>query len=504
MSARDCLLVTFSDSDNLGVVDMVSGDTNVVEIPHFESLYSVGVSGASDKPYIRFDGDGGRTAKYAGDGKLDSEANDFGPASIYNSAPYLNSAGKFTWEVGTPLRMGPGMYCWPKVSNDLYSGFIVKNGNGDTLFETSDGNFPSVVSGFAVRVPGDAADRQLNSTWTGQVSFDASYGALWNTQLIFANGEIFILLSTYGDDSHEHVYLCKLSYNSTNMNFDIVSAEHVLDAASWGDVVSTANRSYVTDDGRVSLETRYGIAAELNLSTKAINVFTSDRNNHYGMSNFMYDIGALAHSSTMITYDLWSAFSTQESYDEVRTVGLPIGSFNRNLVKSIQHLAPAADLPAIVSSNWNIGVQNRPIKGMTDAVLVLFYYYQDNDGNKQLFKNGCVFNFVTMTSKVFSTEGLYTGMPCNLAVLYPSDAILSQRQAYAVTGKTTHNGLNISTDVILIDNESKRIIGRTKSNPSTGDYVFRCWTPGKKTILAVHPVTGDLWIAAQRDPVAVG
>jgi hypothetical protein len=48
-----------------------------------------------------------------------------------------------------------------------------------------------------------------------------------------------------------------------------------------------------------------------------------------------------------------------------------------------------------------------------------------------------------------------------------------------------------------------RIVGRTKADPVTGEYSFRCWTTGKKSILAQHPVSKGLRIAAELTPVLV-
>jgi hypothetical protein len=93
--------------------------------------------------------------------------------------------------------------------------------------------------------------------------------------------------------------------------------------------------------------------------------------------------------------------------------------------------------------------------------------------------------------------------PCPLAAMDVRDMLVTTLPAYQITGTIELDGSAVETQLFVMENESMRIVGRTKADPVTGEYSFRCWTTGKKSILAQHPVSKGLRIAAELTPVLV-
>lgn len=189
------------------------------------------------------------------------------------------------------------------------------------------------------------------------------------------------------------------------------------------------------------------------------------------------------------------------SHDVIRDSGLSVRSVSSNLDTSIVAVPPlnGTYLPASEGTIWG--------GNEIDGDSLIFYTYAITpvgETTPQVVHSFALVDLTTgnVTAHNFADK-VTVNAPCPLAELDLDSVLVTTLPAYEITGTIKLNGSNTETQLFVMDNESMRIVGRVKADPVTGEYSFRCWTTGKKSILAQHPVSKGLRIAAELTPVLI-
>ncbi len=511
MTARNVLSLNHSDSGILTTVDLVSGHATAVEIPHFEALNDIYPGPTQDSIWAEFDGDGGRVAKYIGDGQLASEANDYSPTGIYDTPSYPSSSSNLQWAVNTPIYVGRNTTLHP-TNNDFYSsGYEIKNSVGTVILSSNytyslDASIDIIASAAILtdNINGNDYGISLNNN----LVFDYnSYEGTSLSGLILTNGKIYgIGRIEVGGAVGYHSYLVELEYNSGNNTLVAIAKHHLQTETSWnGKLVSQNSQHYCLEtDNIVVLGTDWGYPAEINLDTFTLTI--SEGGSFYGYrgaEDFLLTARKLAHLTVLKSLGDYDTLKSESSYNECRTLGFPITIIDRDFNTSISRTRAISELPEIISTNWQIVHDDEMVDGIQGRCWIL-YAYRDSNNVLNLLDKLVVVNADTNEVYVSDVSNLRNSTDNKLAEMTVYRAVIYQKQAYKVEGTVKQNGVGIVTDVILVDNTSKKVIGRAKSAAGTGAYYFRCWTPGKKSVFAIHPTTGGLRLAAEITPVAVG
>ncbi len=319
------------------------------------------------------------------------------------------------------------------------------------------------------------------------------------------NGQWFTLGVAQWGSLYEMYYVPVVYDSGSNTFIPDGAPTKLYETTDWSQVTAS-NGMFYTDDGRVIYKTTYDYPAVLDLATLTMTITPGiSRSGHFGLDYFDSDIKPLSFVSSTRKVDLATATDTQAAWESLRANGLPINVLDRNLSNAPVFTAPLTFLPELTSTDWRISDQTRDIFGTDFNKQVCYlYYWQDDAGVKHPINIMMIVDRENATVTEFDLEPILNTGPCPLAPIDLVDTGFMQKQAYAVNGRITVSNQSAEVDVVLVDNTSKRIIGRTKSDPITGNYSFRCWTPGKKSIFAIHPETKALRMAAQRTPVAVG
>ena len=502
-----CLLMNHTDSNMLTVIDMVTGHVSSSEVPHMEAVDRIYPGPNLADPYIKFDGDGGRVASYLGDGQVGDVAFDPTPAIVGNYTPYTPQ-GLYKFYSDTWIRIGRNTCLWPKVNNDPSSGFDLKMNDGTLILSSNTAMMPEIdyvasapgLTVFASSDPGHVGTQYTVDVNSGYLS----YGEYLGTDIcinFFVDGRIFAIGQVWIENGMSH-FLVEFEYNSVTDKLVAISSTEISNSPTNQNWVNSYN-TFVKEDGTIILRTNWNAPAELDFNTKVLTIYPGDTfEARYGINNFWDVAKALAHNSTIDFMGDWQTLTSESTYSDCRLYGLPVIKIDIDLNQTGYRTNPLPELPEVNSTNFFIGASSTNLDSSGYRVWSIDTY-RDSDGVDHLVNKIVIGNVNTLSAQVFDISSIRDGIDSKLADFNLRDAIVLDKAAYDVSGNITSEGSPAGTDVILFDNASLRIVGRTKSDPVTGQYYFRCWTSGKKSILAVSPITGGLRIAAERDPIAV-
>ncbi len=482
MATRPCAVLIFSDSNMVGTLDGLTGEFSYCEIPHVEAVDDVYYF--NDKVYVEFDNNGGRSAEFLFDGNV---GNDFGPAEFGNSAPRVPSSSPY---VGKPYWVGDGVTQEITAASQYgdIEGFAFKDQNDVVFFTAAGGGAMTFFAGGTVQVspPGMAPDQNMTvqgcgTTYDGNpFGFFGMDGKLWTIGMVPDVG-----------NTVTHLYL--------------------IEFAGTVDTLTVAATTRIGTAPRVTFETSpYTFAA----TDRHVMVWTTDPAE--AVVDFNFDAMTLADTalaqgevheakSTLHQRDMWvrdvsrDATFGNDAYNLLRDGGWTFVRYDRAMTRTEVVLPAFTGLAALpVGSTVSRATNSSEVNGR--GLIQSFDYYTDDQLVRHGLQNGVMIDYVRGVGYELQLNHTdYIDSP--KAAFDVRDFAFTEAQAYKVDGTITNGGSPYETDVILLDNTSRRICGRTRS--VGGSYYFRCWTPGTKSVLALAP-DGGYRIAALVTPEAVG
>lgn len=483
MANHNVIVANNSDSNLLHFFDMTTGDYSAVEFNHTEALDDVEM-GPNGKVLLTFDGDGGNIVE----GGLDGQVTEFVPGKVDSSAYWQGNLKLYN-------RISPDAYL--RIVRKPINGeqFIIENAQGDALLKwgVNDADDGYINNQQTVSFTPDGAGAPV----TGEISYfyqtstipdgymltciTAYQGYLWGVARVALTGAW---------DSPVELYMCKMSCADNVLT--VVESWKIGDLPGQWWMADTSNipgQSIACDDtGRFVLST-------------------------YQASNgfFFWNAGVLSAKQDIGIYDVsyemnrqFGALNDTESYiytvdgtSLLRDEGLTYSKFNGRNVSLVEIVIPP--MAALIPAADAFVDSYDSVEGF-HAVMINAYKPAGETAFVELQRMLLIeLSTGQVTSKDFAGK-IGVAVPCPMAETRLNDIVVISVPAFEVTGFVEYNGLKAASEVFLMDNTSMKIVGRTKSDPTTGVYKFRCWTNGKKSVLAKHPVSGGLRIAAEVTP----
>ena len=499
MANRDVLAVLCDNSTLLTYIDLTDWAISCVEFNHSEEIEDLRQD-PDGTTYISFDTDGGRQAKYLHDGQLADAVNDLIPAAIGVGVPYLNSSGgggdyipvndfpigggavlrttdpindswgewKVIGSLGQELAVFPHQYYNLQISfqlegqtryydpraNEIHVDGILKRFNAPNFFVQND----KIVIPVIIQVYQDPV-------WVWKeylVTLDAvNIRSINPIDSPVASAQ---LLRTY---SNEDYY---------NLNAGINPAYSPVVVLGNGDIVITGREAGSVDIWNGTTFTRKVMTQSYQPSAEiAAAIFLGATNKTVVQQNYDLPAGTLGYK----TYALDFVAITETE------------------------LATQTYSPDVSATNLNAS----RLLANDDVIIEFVERYEngttDGDGDTVYVMDGSllVFNLSDGTLRTHNLrEKALLGRISQNGDMNLDDGFVLSLQAYEVNGIVKKDAVGIATEVVLVDNQSMRIVGRTMSDAATGAYSFRCYNPGKKSVLVKHPVNGGMRIAAEVTP----
>lgn len=503
MTARKCFLSILDSSNSVLAIDGVTGEVSVDEFHHIGDLGGLYQHPDMDKVWLRMNGDGARVATYLGDGQIGDPSADYSPAVIDSWTDYPNSNET---EFGKGYRVGRNVFLFMNTENDTYlnNGFTLKNGAGNTIF-TCPSSYATFSESSYFPIPALAPVGNFNIN-------GVNAGPNWSDGGYYIQGMWFDGNSMFGVQQFQHQTTA--AFHNVLLRWDIDTNTNmyvVADATDLGERGSDPSvvgaLFYVKDNGDVVIRN----------SSWTISLFESGALSHtnvdlqtYLDNSTFYDLGQLvallSKESTVVKFGIDGM--SPVLYEDLRTQGALIITVDRNMGLTEIRSAPLSDLDEYTAAQMNSASNN--IEFSDDRMVVLIGPVIPDliDGGKVFLTKGAIIDArdigSPITQVIFDLATISELGQSPLATFDFDSVQPVQKQAYEVTGVITLDGSSAETEVMLVDNATDHVLGRTKSDPVTGAYKFRCWKPGVKSVLAKHPVSGGWRLAAERIPAAVG
>ncbi len=499
MANRDVLAMLCDNSTLLTYVDLTDWAISCTEFNHTEQVEDLRQD-PDGTTYISFDTDGGRQAKYLHDGQLADAANDLIPAQIGVGVPYLNSSGgvgEYTVINDFPIGGGAVLRTTDPVNNP-YGEWKVIGSLGQELAVFPHQYYNLQIS-FQLEGQTRYYDPRANTVYNHEVvkRFDAPNFFVQNDKIV-----IPVSIQVYEDP----VWVWK-EYLVTLDAVNIRSINPIDSPVASAQLLRT-----------ISNEDYYNLNAGINPTYSPVVVLGNG------------DVVITGREAGSV--DIWngSSFTRKvlaQSYQpsaEIAAAGF-LGTTNRTIIQqdynlpggSIGYKSYALDFVAITETMMPTQTYSPDVSATSlrtshlvandDFIIDFVERYEngttDSDGDTVHVLDGTllVFNLSDGSLRMQNIrEKALLGRVSQNGDMNLDDGFIFSLQAYEVNGNVKKDAAGISTEVVLVDNQSMRIVGRTMSDAATGAYSFRCYNPGKKSVLVKHPVNGGMRIAAEVTP----
>lgn len=501
MANRKVLVCSSVDSNALSYIDLTDGSYNGVEFNHSEALSEVFKHNGD--LYLGFDGSGSRIAKSLHDGQLAPENQDAAPTgwSAWPEPPsgFFSSSSDYLNESLSKVKIGTDLFIRADVPNDYYGTYSLVHGN-DAVIHTfaGPGNTLNLVDA-------EVFPTQFENRGTIEMAFVGRNGSLVSNYLAcnfaYRDGYFYAIAQTqYFDENNgnEHrvkIWLLKFTISGTITNgngfADVILASKDLMVDMPYDASSTVypgDSLFFTDSGNLvfqkssidnntgNLYTWDGVTATLEVVPQSYPIY------------FIAEMLASNRTNRTEVNRDWDAPS-----DVVRMKFKKFDAATMTFTLVTSEYVPHAGAAGLSTNElgFEAGVYYMHVDNWHDGANV-----------RTLYNRLVMFNEDGAVTDIDLLSKINVGRPCPVGESNFDNFAIFDLQPYKVEGYAKRNNVGVESDLILVDNASMRVIGRTKSDPTTGKYSFRCYNAGKKTVFARHPVTGGMRIAAEVIPTA--
>lgn len=500
MANRDILAVLCSHSTLLTYIDLTDWATSCTEFNHSEEVDSLRQD-PDGSTYISFDTAGSRQAKLLHDGQLADAVNDLIPAEVGVGVPSLNGGGggvQHTNVNDTPIGGGAVLRTTDPV-NAPYSEWKVIGSLGQEI-----ATFPYHTYDNLISFQLEGGQRYFEPK--ALAVFDDETAQWTDVPNFFVQNDkivVIIAIQVYEDPvwvwKEYFVTLDSLIRRSVNPVDSPVASTQLV-------------RTYSNDD-------YYNLYAGINVDYNPV-VELANGDLVFGTRE---PGGVDIWNGTTFTRKVMSQSSNPTSEIAVAKV---FGTTTRTVIQensdlpggTIGYKSYALDFAAMTETSLTTQtyspdpsatmLNTSRLLASDDLIIDFVERYEDGtvdgDGDTVYVIDSTLVVFDLTDGSVRSAnirDKALLGRISQNGDMNLNDGVILSLQAYEVNGLVKKDAAGISTEVILVDNESMRIVGRTMSEAGTGAYSFRCYNPGKKSVLVKHPVNGGMRIAAEVTPV---
>ena len=500
MANRDVLAILCDHSTLLTYIDLTDWTISCTEFNHTEEVEDLRQD-PDGTTYISFDTDGGRQAKFLHDGQLADAVNDLIPAQIGVEVPYLNSSGggggDYTIVNDFPIGGGAVLRTTDPINNP-YGEWKVIGSLGQELAVFPHQYYNLQIS-FQLEGQTRYYDPLANTIYNDEVlkRFDAPNFFVQNDKIV-----IPVSFQVYEDP----VWVWK-EYLVTLDAVNIRSINPIDSPVASAQLLRT-----------ISNEDYYNLNAGINPTYSPVVVLGNG------------DVVITGREAGSV--DIWNGLSftrkvLTQSYQPSAEIAAAsfLGTTNRTVIQqdydlpgsTLGYKSYALDFTAItetvlVTQTYSPDVSATSLNtsrllASNDFIIDFVERYDndttDGDGDTVHVIDGTLLIF-DLSDGSLRTRNLrdkaLLGRISQNGDMNLDDGFILSLQAYEVNGVVKKDAVGIATEAVLVDNASMRIVGRTMTDAVTGAYSFRCYNPGKKSVLVKHPVNGGMRIAAEVTP----